>query len=178
MFARLFGTGYKSSGVYGSLQWKNLTANVPCGGGYPSYYCAAGQDSVIDEWQLYNRECVSYVAWAMTYRFGYTDPVLVGDNKGFHGAGNAEDWPNYLNGQPNGRGGVIVANNSPAVGAAVIIPAQMIGGVGHAAVVESVNTDSDGTWVHVSQYNWNSPPDGKYSQLDLKVVPGLVFIHF
>ncbi|HXH26820.1 MAG TPA: CHAP domain-containing protein [Candidatus Acidoferrum sp.] len=177
-FARLLGTGYHSSGNYGSLQWKNLTAQVPCGGGYPSYYCAYGQDSVVDEWQLYNRECVSYAAWAMTYRFGFSDPVLAGVSKGFHGNGNAEDWPNYLNGADNGRGGVIVVDNSPAPHTVVIIPAAMIGGVGHAAVVESVNQQSDGEWLHVSQYNWNSPPDGKYSELDLKVVAGLIFIHF
>lgn len=161
-FARLFGQGYKSSGIYGRLEFKNLTANIYCGGGYPSYYCGMPQDNFGDEWQLYNRECVSYAAWAMQYRFGKAVP-------GFHGNGNADDWPGYLNGR-NG----IVADSTPAAGTVVIIPHEMIGGVGHAAVVESV---SDG-WMHVSQYNWNSPPDGRYSEMDLKVAPGLIFIHF
>lgn len=160
-FARLFGQGYRSSGVFGRLEFKNLTANVYCGGGYPSYYCGAGQDSTVDEWQLYNRECVSYAAWAMQYRFGRTVP-------GFHGHGNAEDWRDF-----NGYNGIVV-DSTPAAGTVVIIPRELIGGVGHAAVVESV---SDG-WMHVSQYNWNSPPDGRYSEMDLKVVPGLAFVHF
>lgn len=161
-FARLFGTGYRSSGVYGRLEWKNLSANVACGGGYPSYLCAYAQDTVVDKWDLYNRECVSYAAWAIENRFGKTVPE-------FNGNGNADDWPGYL----NGRGG-IVANETPAVGAAVVIPSAMIGGVGHVAVVESI----DGSWMHVTQYNWNSPPDGRFSQMDLKIVSGLVFIHF
>ena len=30
---------------------------------YPAKWCSIQQDSVIDTWGMYNRECVSYTAW-------------------------------------------------------------------------------------------------------------------
>lgn len=174
-FAQRFGTGFHASGKYGNLEYKNLTPNVPCGGGYPSSLCAYMQDSLVDEWDLYNRECVSYVAWALAYRLNKNNPILNSSDsgvRGFNGQGNAESWPGYV----NGRYGTVVTENaaSGAVpGAAVVIPSTMIGGVGHVVLIESVS----GEWMHVSQYNW-APVDGKYSEMDLKIVPGLIYIHF
>src|SRR3989344_418849 len=41
---------------------------------------------MVDPWNLYNRECVSYVAWALEKRFNKkVNP--------FRGDGNATDWP-------------------------------------------------------------------------------------
>lgn len=44
------------------------------------------------------------------------------------------------------------------------------GGVGHVAIVESINADGS---IHVSNYNWGSPV---YSELDFPVVSGMTFV--
>ncbi len=157
-----------NSGSVGSFQFRNWTGNQgACGGGYGydavwgGNYCSYGQDTVIDRWDLYNRECVSYAAWAMTYQAGAVVPE-------FNGNGNATNWPGYLAGK-----GYRVDGDPSGTGVVVIAPAAMIGGVGHAMVVESVLS---GGWIHVSQYNFGN--DGRYSEMDLKVVSGLKFIHF
>ncbi|HSX28097.1 MAG TPA: CHAP domain-containing protein [Candidatus Saccharimonadales bacterium] len=162
MYANLSagGSSIASKGAYGSLQWRNKTAGVNCGGGYDSQLCSAYPDSIIDSWQLYNRECVSYAAWAMQYRFGH-------HVSGFHGAGNAYQWPGTV--PANGDG---YTDETPASGSVVIIPPSIIGGVGHAAVVEQVYGDG---WIRVSQYNFDPYA---YSTMDLKVVSGLAFVHF
>lgn len=149
-----------NGGTVGAFVYKNWSGNTYCGGGYPARLCGAAQDSLTDEWQLYNRECVSYAAWAAEYRFG-------GTVNGFHGSGMAYEWPWSA---PRYSGALV--NTSPSRGSVMVIPDTMIGGVGHVAVVESVNGD----WVHVSQYNWGLT--GAYSEMDVKLVPGLKFVHF
>ena len=52
-----------NAGVVGSFSYSNWSGNMGCSGGYP--YCGA-QDTSVDPWGLYNRECVSYVAWALS----------------------------------------------------------------------------------------------------------------
>src|SRR6185503_3867290 len=37
-------------------------------GGYPSVWCNSAQDSMVDSWGMYSRECVSYAAWAASDR--------------------------------------------------------------------------------------------------------------
>lgn len=168
MWARIRAGSSGNSGSVGSFQFRNWTGNLgSCGGGYgydPVWggnYCSYSQDSVVDRWDLYNRECVSYAAWAMTYQAGAAVPE-------FNGNGNATNWPGYLAGR-----GYRVDSDPSGAGVVVIAPASMIGGVGHAMVVESVQA---GGWIHVSQYNFGN--DGQYSEMDLKVVSGLRFIHF
>ncbi len=161
---RVFGGTYNESGSYGSLQYRKLSGNVSsCGGGYPSKYCSKAQDSIIDEWRLYNRECVSYAAWAMQYRFGHSV-------SSFGGAGNAYEWPITV---PANRDGY--KTDTPTEGSVLVIPRTMIGGVGHVAVVEEVYGDG---WFRVSQYNWSIYVDGKYSTMDVKYTPGLKFLVF
>jgi len=164
MFANLAGSSSGGNGTT-TLTFRNLSFGGQCGGGYPADLCNPSTDAVIDQWDLYNRECVSYAAWAMTQR-GATVPSFDGD-------GNATDWPGYL----AARGYLV--NNDPSGSAVVAIaPASLIGGVGHAMVVDSIEADG---WIHVSQYNWwptENGPYGLYSEMDLKVIPGLEFIHF
>lgn len=146
-----------TAGVVGSFQYSNWSGNRGCSGGYP--YCM-GQDTYVDPWDLYNRECVSYVAWALEKRFG----KYVG---GFSGNGNAMDWPWSA---PRYSGASRVYTPQP--GDAVILPAM--GGfapIGHAMIVESVS----GNTMHVSQYNFYGT--GEYSTMDVQN-SGIVLLRF
>jgi surface antigen len=115
---------------------------------------------MVDPWQLYNRECVSYAAWALENRFG----KYVG---GFNGQGNAEEW---VYSAPRFSGAYRVY--SPQPGDAVVLPASSFAPVGHLMIVESVGDDG---WVHISQYNMYGT--GQYSTMDIKT-SGVVFLRF
>lgn len=140
--------GNGSSGVSGDFYYSNFSGNQGCSGGYP--YCGP-QDSMIDPWALYNRECVSYVAWALTNRFH----KYVGS---FNGQGNAYEW---VDSAPNFSGAVRVYDPQP--GDAVITPSKPgFSPLGHAMIVESVS----GNTIHISQYNFYGT--GEYSTMDIK----------
>jgi surface antigen len=124
-------------------------------GGYPSTWCTASQDTLTDSWGMYNRECVSYAAWAASVRFGHDVPY-------WGGRGNAKQWPG------NARAAGIPVDNSPRVGDVAI---YMGGTYGHAMIVESVN----GSTVRVSSFNGDGT--GHYS-VDDWPVSSLQFIHF
>lgn len=135
--------------------------NVPTGsaancGGYPRAWCHAPQDSIIDTWGMYNRECVSYTAWKV-WSVGKHMPY-------WGGVGNANQWDENaraaglpVNSNPNGIGVVAISNS---------------GYYGHAMYVEQVY--GDGT-IFVSQYN--AGLNGYYSTARISTA-GLVFIHF
>jgi peptidoglycan hydrolase CwlO-like protein len=149
--------GGGDSGVVGSFQYSNWSGNMGCSGGYA--YCGA-QDSYADPWGLYNRECVSYVAWALSARFH----KYVGN---FNGGGNAMNWPSTA---PAYSGAVRVY--SPQPGDAVILPATPgFSPIGHAMIVESVSGDT----IHVSQYNFYGT--GEYSTMDIKN-SGIILLRF
>lgn len=143
------------SGVYGSFQYTNWSGNQGCGGGYP--YCGP-QDSSVDPWQLYNRECVSYGAWRIDQ--GYHRKVVP-----FGGNGMAYQW-----GQGYAQGATRTYDPQPG-DAVVLMPIAGFAPVGHLMVVESVN----GSWVHVSQYNFLGT--GEYSTMDIKT-SGVTFLRF
>ncbi|NTW61768.1 CHAP domain-containing protein [Candidatus Saccharibacteria bacterium] len=150
--------GNVNSGVVGSFQYKNWSGNFDCGSdGYP--YCGY-QDSYSDPWGLYNRECVSYAAWALVHRFG----KYVGH---FRGSGNAYEWPSSA---PRYSGAWRVYDPQP--GDAVVLP-QMgnFSPIGHLMIVESVS----GGWVHISQYNFYGT--GEYSTMDIRN-SGVIFLRF
>jgi peptidoglycan hydrolase CwlO-like protein/surface antigen len=150
-------SGGGGSGVVGSFQYTNWSGDMGCSGGYS--YCGA-PDSMVDPWGLYNRECVSYVAWALQNRFG----KYVGH---FNGRGNAYEWPSSA---PAYSGAVRVY--SPQPGDAVILPADSnFAPIGHAMIVESV---SGGT-IHVSQYNMYGTHG--YSTMDIQN-SGIVLLRF
>jgi peptidoglycan hydrolase CwlO-like protein len=153
----LASSGGGSSGVSGSFQYSGWSGDRGCGGGYS--YCQA-PDSVVDAWGLYNRECVSYVAWALQNRFG----KYVGN---FSGQGNAYQWPSSA---PAYSGAVRVF--SPQPGDAVILPQSgSFAPIGHAMIVESVN----GEWMHVSQFNMYGTHG--YSEMDVKN-SGVILLRF
>ncbi len=127
-----------------------------CGGGYPGVWCNAPQDSLIDSWGMYNRECVSYTAFRVAAS-GRNMPY-------WGGVGNANQWDD------NARAAGIPVDGTPTAGAVAISNG---GAFGHAMYVESVN--GDGTF-NLSQYN--ASLDGRYSTRNGVSPAGLVFIHF
>jgi len=147
----------------------NALVSVPqgstlCGGGYPAYLCQAPQDSIVDQWHMLNRECVSYTAYMAAKESPIANMLLQEYN-----FGNADQWP--ASAEEYGAQYGVVVNNTPSVGAIAIRPA--IPGlyfapgdpdVGHAMYVEKVY--SNGTFL-VGEYN--EFLDGTYSQQIMSV---------
>lgn len=126
-----------------------------CGGGYPARWCEIPQDSVIDSWGMYNRECVSYAAFKVA-QSGRHMPY-------WGGRGNANQWDD------NARAAGIPVNGTPREGA---VAQSDAGYYGHVMYVEHVY--GDGT-ILISQYN--AGLDGRYSERRISAA-GLDFIHF
>lgn len=123
---------------------------------YPSIWRNSPQDSLLDNWGMYNRECVSYTAWKVYESRGYM-PY-------WGGRGNANQWDD------NARAAGIPVDGSPRVGDVAV---WNVGYYGHVMYVESVNPN--GT-INVSQYNYSY--NGTYSEGYNLSTAGLVFIHF
>ena len=155
-----------NSGQIAELRRQQIAANSrfigsagsgpTCGGGYPGVWCNAPQDSIIDTWGMYNRECVSYTAFKVAASGRYM-PY-------WGGRGNANQWDD------DARAAGIPVDGSPRPGDVAISNA---GAFGHAMYVESVNGDGS---INISQYN--AALDGRYSTRSGLSTAGLVFIHF
>jgi peptidoglycan DL-endopeptidase CwlO len=129
-------------------------AGDPGHGGYPGQWDRASQDSLLDSWGMYNRECVSYTAWKVYQTFGYM-PY-------WGGSGNANQWPGDAQ-----RAG-IPTGSTPRVHSVAI---WNVGAFGHAMWVEAVN----GNTIYVSQYNYDLA--GHYSEMSING-SGLTYIYF
>lgn len=139
-----------------------------CGGGYPGsapgpwgpWGCNYPLDYNIDNWGMYNRECVSYTAFKVAASGRYM-PY-------WGGRGNAKLWDD------NARAAGIPVDNNPRDGDVAI---SNNGYYGHSLYVEQVSDDGS---IYVSDYNrqW----DGKYREYWMSASTvaaiGLVFIHF
>lgn len=112
-----------------------------CGGGYPGFLCNRAQDSVVDPWGYYNRECVSYAAWKRS-AIGRSVPMYWG---------NAGDW--YWRG----------SGGSPSYGDIAVWSYGPGYPYGHVAIVESAG----GGMMTVSEYNYGAP--GVYSTRTIPV---------
>lgn len=138
------------SGRIGRLSVVSFSGNRGCSGGYP--YCAGALDYGVDEWNLFNRECVSYAAWRIQYGYGKTVAPFDGD-------GMAYEWEWSAR---KGNGSKAVAVSDPAPGDAVVLPITSgFAPVGHLMVVEGVSGDN----VYVSQYNFGGT--GEYSTMTI-----------
>lgn len=138
----------------------SAVAGDPGHGGYPNYLANAPQDSIVDPWGMYNRECVSYTAWRVYQKNGYM-PY-------WGGRGNANQWP------ANARAAGIATGSTPKVGSVGVLYA---GPYGHVVWVNSIN--ANGT-INISQYNYNfGSGSGMYSEM-YNVSPSAydVYIYF
>lgn len=133
----------------------SIPAPSPGNGGYPAKWANAPIDAYVDNWGLYTRECVSYVAWKIANSGRYVPH--------FGGAGHAYQWPSTTAkfGIPSG--------STPKAGSAAV---QYGGPYGHVMYVESVN--ADGT-ITVSDYNLGV--DGLYRYYT-RSASGLTYIYF
>ncbi len=132
-----------------------LTGGGACGGGYPGKWCNVPQDSVIDNWGMYNRECVSYAAFRVAVSGRYMPR--------WGGFGNANQW------DENAHAYGIGVDGTPRVGD---IAQTNAGPYGHVMYVEAI---LPGGKIRVSQYNFNN--NGEYSEMTTSAA-GLNFIHF
>lgn len=124
-------------------------------GGYPAVWANAPIDSIVDSWGMYNRECVSYVAYRIASS-GRNMPY-------WGGRGHAYQWPG------NAASAGIPTGSTPRAGAAAV---SYGGPYGHIMYVESVN--GDGT-ITVSDYNFAM--DGLYRNYS-RSASGLTYIYF
>lgn len=130
-------------------------------GGYPAKWDSpVAQDSVLDNWGMYNRECVSYTAWRV-YASGRNMPY-------WGGYGNANQWDD------NARAAGIPVDTNPRAGDVAI---KNSGTYGHAMYVEKVFADGS---IYISQYNQDY--QGHYSEAYISAASvqsnNLQFIHF
>jgi surface antigen/peptidoglycan hydrolase CwlO-like protein len=144
-----------------------VIASGSCGGGYPataqnssggSWGCDYPLDNTIDNWGMYNRECVSYTAWMVYKTYGYM-PYWGGN-------GNANEWP------ADARAAGIPTGSTPKVGSVAIYMGGGSDPFGHAMWVTAVN--GNGT-ITVQQYNLYY--DGNYYETTIPSA-GLVYIYF
>jgi peptidoglycan DL-endopeptidase CwlO len=142
-----------------NLKWGGNVSYQPRGGGYPSYWNDIPMDSTIDNWGMYNRECVSYTAFKVAVS-GRHMPY-------WGGVGNAIQWPN------NARVAGISVDSSPRAGDVAIWP---VGYYGHAMYVEGVSNGN----IYISEYNYDWT--GRYSERSISAstwqAQGFQFIHF
>lgn len=137
-----------------------------CGGGYPAsasgpggnWGCDYPLDNTVDNWGMYNRECVSYTAWMVYETYGYM-PY-------WGGSGNANQWP----GDAQAAG--IPTGSTPKVNSVAIYMGGSSDPWGHAMWVKSVN--GDGT-ITVDQYNLYY--DGNFYETTIPA-SGLTYIYF
>lgn len=155
----------QNSSQIATLRAQQIAANKALGGkvipgdphhgGYPNAWNNAPMDSFIDNWGMYNRECVSYTAYRVAASGRYM-PY-------WGGHGNANQWDN------NAVADGIPVSGTPQVGDVAISNA---GAFGHAMYVEAV---LGGGQIYVSQYNYGFT--GEYSEMTVSA-SGLSFIHF
>lgn len=134
-----------------------------CGGGYPGstpgpwgrWGCNHPLDNTIDNWGMYNRECVSYTAFKVAASGRYM-PY-------WGGRGNANKWDD------NARAAGYQVDTTPSPGDVAIINA---GYYGHAMYVEDVLDDGR---IVISHYNYDWA--GNY-QMRTIGTSGMVFITF
>ena len=152
----------------------NFTYSGSCGGGYPSnagpglwggtWGCNYGEDNTIDNWGMFNRECVSYTAWMVHEE--YVSGEIAHDMPNWGGVGNAYQWID------DAENAGIPVDQTPQPGDIAIRPASgLYGDVGHAMYVSAVS----GGQIYVQQYN--ADLRGNYSE-GWRSSAGLYFLHF
>jgi surface antigen len=108
---------------------------------YPSRLRSAPQDSLVDPWQFYNRECTSFVAW----RLNSENQVAFNDYwRGTH-FGNASNWKKAAQALS------VPVDNNPTRGAVAWWSAGSAGSSrGHVAWVQTVGNGA----ITIEEYNY------------------------
>lgn len=114
------------------------------GDDYPANLRNAAQDSLVDPWNFYNRECTSFVAWRLNHANGV----------GFHNYYLGPHWGNANNWGAAARTAGLTVDASPAIGAVAWFNSG-VGGAGSFGHVAWVAAVSGGT-VTLEEYNWGS----------------------
>lgn len=133
-------------------------ASSGSGDDYPSKWRDAVQDSLIDDWLYYNRECVSFVAWRLSQKkkFQGKSPKEVP----FYHLGNAWDW--------NSVAGTYAQSEPKAGDVALFSPGTWgAGPVGHVAYVSKVDGDN----VYIEDYNAGNPAGHYHTHTITKNTP-------
>lgn len=112
---------------------------------YPSSLATAAQDSVVDPWGFYNRECVSFVAW----RLNNDNGLAFSNNMNNGHFGFAYQWKqNAIN-----LYGASAYNGTPVAGSVAWWDSNhgYAGAMGHVAYVDSVNANGS---INIEEYNY------------------------
>ena len=117
------------------------------GDDYPQKYKNYALDAITDEWNFYNRECTSFVAWCLNSRNGVAFNNTYKQSSS--GAWDQTHWSNAKNWVAAAQRAGITVNQTPSVGA---VACWTSGTYGHVAWVKAVN--SNGT-VNIDEYNWS-----------------------
>lgn len=128
-----------------------LNYSAIIGDDYPAYLKNAAPDSLIDPWRLYNRECVSFVAYRLSSVNGFTIPGAYG---------NADAWG------PRAKREGYAVNKTPAVGSVAWWSGC------HVAWVAAVSGDS----VTIEEYNYGY--NHRYNRRTINISEVEGFIHF
>jgi surface antigen len=123
------------------------------GDDYPAKWRNARQDSLLDQWLEYNRECTSFAAWALYSRNGFVMPFN----------DNANKWG------PDATHHGYAVNSTPAVGS---IAWSNAGTYGHVAYVVAVSGGS----VTIEEYNEYG--NGTYDKRTVAASSFTGYIHF
>jgi surface antigen len=139
------------------------TVHVHIGGGghgaadpgddYPAKWKNIPQDSVFDNWGEYNRECVSFVAWALSSRNQFNMPF----------------YDNAINWGPRAQKLGFHVDHNPAIGS---VAWSNVAPYGHVAYVVAVNGGS----VTVEEYNYLHR--GAYDTRSVAASAFTDYIHF
>lgn len=148
-------------GMIGQFSSKSVEAAV-LGDNYPAKWRNVPQDSTLDQWGMYNRECTSFAAYRLSSANGF-ELSRNGMNWG------AQNWAN------NARQQGYRVDGTPAVGSIAYFAPNVsyAGPTGHVAWVAEVN----GNFVTIEEYNYGSPA-GTYHKRTLAVSGVSAFIHF
>ncbi len=147
-----------------------------CGGGYPQktpsgtepgkyWGCDEPQDLTTDNWNMDNRECVSYTAYMVSTKYGIS----------------TSDWGDAYQWITSAENAGYTVNQTPAVGAIAIrdIDYSDPGDVGHAMYVVAVGPGSDSITVDEYNEHYNGQFDERqFSPSSYASRGGLYYIHF
>lgn len=130
------------------------------GDNYPSKYKNAARDSLVDEWNFYNRNCTSFVAWRLNSANGVR---FTNQYAGAARWGHAKTWGTVA----RSRG--IAVDSKPAVGS---VAWSDKGDYGHVAWVAEVLS---GGRIVIEEYNYNW--SGAYHKRTVAASSFTGFIH-